>query len=246
VERPCFETSDHDQTSPPAKPQLTFRSGRAICRLENSPQIILAAGFCDTLKQRLIILLFLALGCVSLFAGVNEDYAAKIAPLIDPAKLATLKERRANPRVQKVGYWLEMARREKAELPKVVDIALKSVGMTNAEAAKLTKAALLRNNDIASKLGCFDSEGLGEMRQGKSPTVKAGPYRGDQMSVDHIIPFSVVPELDHVMANLEFLPLRMNASKSAKITQRQRSLAEQFFKAGLLSKEGLSAVRNRK
>lgn len=194
--------------------------------------------------HRIIPILLLSALCS--FAGVVDDYAAKIAPLINPAKLATLKERGANPRVQKVAYWLEMGRRDKASPTKVIDLALKSVGMTNALAAKATKAELLRNQKIATELGCFGIEGLDEMRQGKSPTVQVGPCKGDQLSVDHIIPRSVVPELDNVMANLEFLPLRMNESKNAKITQRQRALAEDFFKAGLLSKEGLTAVRDHK
>jgi hypothetical protein len=49
-----------------------------------------------TIRAVLALLLFsLAL------TGRPEDYAVKIAPLIDPAKLATLGERGANPRVQK-------------------------------------------------------------------------------------------------------------------------------------------------
>jgi len=37
-----------------------------------------------------------------------------------------------------------------------------------------------------------------------------GPYKGDQLSVDHIIPRVVVLELDNVIANLESMPMRMN------------------------------------
>ena len=57
-----------------------------------------------------------------------EDFAAKITPLIDPAKLATLKERGANPRVQKYAYWLERARQEKAEPRKVAAEAARVAG----------------------------------------------------------------------------------------------------------------------
>lgn len=35
----------------------------------------------------------------------RPDYAKNIASLIDPAKLATLRARGANPRVQKYVYW---------------------------------------------------------------------------------------------------------------------------------------------
>ncbi|MGO8927307.1 MAG: hypothetical protein ACLQU3_10500 [Limisphaerales bacterium] len=91
-----------------------------------------------------------------------------------------------------------------------MDAALGLAGVKNEPAAALTKAALLRNLDIAGKLGCLDPEGMAEMRKGRAPTVRRGPYQGDHLSVDHIIPRAVVPELDNVIANLELLPLRMN------------------------------------
>ena len=80
------------------------------------------------------------------------------------------------------------------------------------------------------------------MKRGKCVTVMKGPYRGDQLSVDHIIPRAVVPELDNVIANLELMPLRMNESKNSKIGQRQRDLAKKFYQAGLLSEKGLESV----
>jgi hypothetical protein len=112
------------------------------------------------------------------------------------------------------------------------------------EAARLTAAALLRNLTIAERLGCLDKAGLRDMRRGKSPTIRRGPYKGDELSVDHIIPRAVVPELDKVIANLELMPLRMNEGKNAKIGDRQRSLAKQLRTAGLLSEKGFRAVMN--
>ena len=63
------------------------------------------------------------------------------------------------------------------------------------------------------------------------------------MSVDHIIPVKLVPELDKVIANLELMPLRMNEGKSAGVGERQRLLAEKLQRAGLLSAAGLRAVQ---
>jgi len=175
-------------------------------------------------------------------AGPVENYADKLAPLIDPAKLAKLGSRAANPRVQKCVYWLASAQKEKVEPAKAIDVALLSVGMTNGTAAELTKAALLRNLTIAERLGCLAADGMDEMRRGKSPTVRRGRYRGQELSVDHIIPRTVVPELDNVIANLELLPLRLNESKNSKVAQRQRDLARKLNKAGLLSDAGLKIV----
>jgi 5-methylcytosine-specific restriction endonuclease McrA len=54
--------------------------------------------------------------------------------------------------------------------------------------------------------------------------------------VDHIIPRSVVPELDNVIANLELLPQRVNSAKKDRMGARQRSLLEELRRAGLLSR----------
>ncbi len=168
--------------------------------------------------------------------------ASHIASLIDPSKLATLNERGANPRVQKAVYWLAVAR-ERGEKPaKTLDRAIASAGYKGA-AARLTKAALLRNLDIAEKLGCLDAPGLAEMRRGLAATVRKGPYKGDPLSVDHIIPIAVVPELDKVIANLELMPLRMNEDKKARVGTRQLALGKQLYKAGLLSKQGWRTLK---
>lgn len=173
-----------------------------------------------------------------------QDYAAKIAPLIDPAKLATLKERSANPRVQKITFQLYSAKLDHLDAGTVARAAVNAVGMSKA-AGELTVAAMLRNITIAERLGCTDRAGLDEMKKGNAATIRLGPYAGDQLSVDHIIPRSVVPELNSVIANLELMPMRANSKKNATIGPRQRDLAGKLNKAGLLSEAGLSVVAAR-
>jgi hypothetical protein len=175
-------------------------------------------------------------------AGTMEEHAALVSPLVDPAKLAGLGERGGNQRVQKYVAQLAVAKQAGHAPEKVAARAVKQVGMKGG-AAKLTTAAMVRNLTIAEKLGCVNAAGLRDMQKGQAPTIQWGPYRGDQLSVDHIIPVSVVPELDNVIANLELMPLRMNQSKKASIGQRQRDLAGKLSKAGLLSRAGLKKVQ---
>ena len=191
--------------------------------------------------NRLLTILLALIWSLPLIAA-QTDYASHIASLIDPAKLATLGKRGANTRVQKAVYWLATARKEGEKPAKVLDRAVTLAGYKDSDATKLTKEALLRNLDIAEKLGCLDDAGLADMKRGKAATVMKGPYKGDQLSVDHIVPRAVVPELDNVIANLELMPMRMNASKNDKIGDRQREMAKRFYQAGLLSKKGLEAV----
>jgi hypothetical protein len=138
-----------------------------------------------------------------------------------------------------------MARQKGLKVDSTASKAVELAGYRKA-AAKLTCEALVRNHDIATKLGCLDAAGLSEMRRGKSATVQRGPYKGQELSVDHIIPRAVVPELDNVIANLELMPLRVNEKKNANIGDRQLSHAQKLYDAGLLSVEGFNKVQNAK
>lgn len=155
-----------------------------------------------------------------------------LVSLCDPAKLSTLSERGANQRVRKIVYWLEMGRREGASPEALMVMTMERIGWTD-ERGKLTTAAMLRNLEIATKLGCTDEEGMYDMRRGQAPTVRNGPYAGDQLSVDHIIPRSVHPEYDCVLANLELMPLKLNMKKSNSMGQRQKDMLREFQAAGL-------------
>lgn len=155
----------------------------------------------------------------------------RVASLIDPAKLATLAERGANPRVQKYVAQLEEARLDGIDPAQVATEAVALTGMTG-EAARLTTEAMLRNLRIAAQLGCLTVEGLHDMRRGQSPTITKGPYAGDQLSVDHIIPFSAAPQLDTVIANLELMPLKMNIAKKDAMGARQLDLLRRLRAAG--------------
>jgi hypothetical protein len=158
-------------------------------------------------------------------------HAQKIAALIDPGKLSTLAPRGANPRVQKYVAQLFEAQQAGMDPVKCAAEAAALAGMKG-DAAQLTVEAMLRNLKIADQLGCLTAEGLAEMRRGRSPTVARGPYAGDELSVDHIIPFAVMPQLDHVIANLELMPLRMNQRKGDKMGSRQLDLIAKLRNAG--------------
>ncbi len=177
-----------------------------------------------------------ALVAFLIFAGFETYHAFspphQIAALIYPGKLATLGARASNPRVQKYVSILENARRSGRDPAEVVSRAVEITGMRG-DLATLTADAMLRNLTIAERLGCLNASGLRAMSEGRAPIVTKGRYKGDQLSVDHIIPRSVVPELDNVIANLELLPLRMNQSKRASMGARQEDLLRKLRAAGL-------------
>ena len=186
------------------------------------------------------ILVVLLLTCA--FAGADTIREA-LVNLCDQAKIATITaERGANPRVRKICYWLEMARQDGRDPSNEMREVMVAVGWGESAKGDLTRDAMVRNRVIAERLGCLEEAGMADLRGGKAPTIRTGPYAGDKLSVDHVIPRAVCPELDTTLANLELMPMRMNSSKSDSIGERQVDMARKFHAAGLLSQPGLDAV----
>jgi hypothetical protein len=187
-----------------------------------------------------LLLLCLALQCCG--RPIETDSASLLKPLIDPVKLATLGDRRANPRIQQVTAILWQAKTDGQDPATVADKAVESIGWSGTEKGRLTSAAMVRNVTILERLGSTTPEDLDDMRRGRTATVRKGPYAGEILSVDHIIPRAIAPELDNVIANLELMPLSVNQKKNDKIGDRQISLAKAFHDAGLLSDAGFRRV----
>ena len=137
--------------------------------------------------------------------------------------------------MRKIAYWLEVARREGPDPRAEMDAVMVAVGWGGTAKGHLTALAMVRNRVIAERLGCLDADGMERMRRGASPIVTRGPYAGEKLTVDHIIPRAVAPSLDLVLANLELMPQSVNSRKGAKIGQRQIDLANKLHAAGLLS-----------
>ena len=166
-----------------------------------------------------------------------------LASLTDPAKLATLKGKRAaTPRLRKSCYWLEVARREGQDVTRLIESAQRVNGSHGTERATMLVESLARNRTILERLGCLDEAGMSKLRKGNAPTITKGPYAGELATGDHIIPRSVCPALDNVLVNLEFLPATLNQKKGAKVGERQVALARKFHAAGIIDSAELGAI----
>lgn len=167
-----------------------------------------------------------------------------VGSLSDPAKLAELGPRGANPRVNKIIYWLDDARRHYMTPEAALDFALWEDRYAKPRAA-LVKEEVLRNLKIADELGLLTSENRTRLRNGKAALITIGPYRGESVEIDHVVPISLAPELGNELANLEMLPLSLNRHKSNHVNERQLAIAERFRAAGLLSNESLARLKNK-
>ncbi len=176
------------------------------------------------------------------FGPFQAVYA--IASLSDPAKLATLGERGANPRLNKIVYWLHVADQRLVPPETAIGMA-QFIHGTSDTRASLIKESLLRNLNIARGLGLFEENNGNLLRNGKAGVITKGPYARTKVEIDHIVPYSLAPEAGNELANLEMLPQELNRSKSNRVGARQLSHAEKLFSAGVITKESLAKVRTR-
>lgn len=164
-----------------------------------------------------------------------------IANLSDPGKLATLGERGANPRLNKIVYWLNDATRKGMAPERTIKFSQLFNG-TDEPRAGLVQESLLRNLKIADELGLLTEENLDRLRRGQTAVVTKGPYVKENVEIDHIVPISLAPELGNELANLEMLPAGLNRRKSNRVGERQLATARRFNSVGLLSRESLARV----
>ena len=194
---------------------------------------------------RTVILLICALLCLA-NANAQSVERTALAALCDPAKIATLQsDRAANPRIRKIAYWLEVARLNGQSPDAAIAATMDAIGWGGTLKGQLTAAAMARNRTIAERLGCLDAEGMELLRRGRAPTITRGPYAGEKLTVDHIIPRAIAPSLDLVLANLELMPHSLNLRKGAKVGQRQVDLANKLLAAGVLTREEHAAITAR-
>ena len=194
-------------------------------------------------KHSLLLgLLILILGAVWQFNPVAD--VRTVAALIDPVKLAGLGERGANPRLNKLIYWLWHAEQRGLSPESSLSWALWLNGQQEPQAG-LVKEALLRNVKIATQLGLLDAQNLDHLRHGRAAIVRSGPYRGEVVEIDHIVPYSLAPEVGNDLANLEMLPRTLNRRKSNLVNERQLAHAERLHTAGLLTQKSLDQVRKK-
>ncbi len=167
-----------------------------------------------------------------------------VSSLSDPAKLATLGPRGANPRLNKIVYWLDDARGKWMPPEMAIDAAQLWNG-TRQPRAGLVKTELLRNLKIADQLGLLNGDNRARLRHGHGAVIMRGPYAGETAEIDHIIPLSLAPELGNELANLEMLPKTLNRQKSNRVTDRQLDYAAKLRAAGLLGQESFNRVQAR-
>lgn len=171
-----------------------------------------------------------------------SEAVLELAELIDPEELDQLTGKRAaTPRLRRACYLLEMGRRE-GDNPR--DMIYRAQSHPEGNRAWEQRAALLANYLALQEYGCFGEEGMAKLKTSNAPTIVRGEFAGEICTVDHLLPRSIVPELDNRIYNLLFMAESLNQRKGNKIGDYGREQAREWHSMGLLSSEGLAAVVN--
>jgi hypothetical protein len=190
------------------------------------------------LKPLLAAALLLTAGC----AWGASDWLLPLADQTDPAKLAPLGKRGANPRINRIVFYLHQAQQASITPDAALDEAFRLNGTTGLVAA-LSKETQLLNYQHAQDWGLLTPENLADLKTGEAPAITRGPHAGQDTDVDHIVPVSLAPEAGNSLANLELLPSSVNRVKGARIGWREVTFAGRLHEAGAIRDGTLTQVR---
>ena len=193
-------------------------------------------------RKKGIVVLVVALFLFGLWYLSPIQSIQALASLTHPDKLATLGERGANERLNKIMFYLYEAR-AKGVSPETAIRWAQSLNGTKEPRAALVKESLLNNLKIADELLLFTPANRERLRRGNAAKVARGPYNGETIEIDHIVPLSLAPDAGNELANLEMVPQSVNRKKSNHVTTRQLMHAQKLFDAGLLKNESWQRVR---
>ena len=172
----------------------------------------------------------------------KKEASSDIAPIIAYREIyESGRSREANDLLLKAVAILIAAENKGADPREILRVA-ERLNNTPVNYSDLLTESMLRNLKIARELKLDTPENLALMHDGRSPIVGAGPYAGEKIEVDHIVPRSLAPDLDNLLINLEMMPMTLNRRKSDKVTDRAYSMAKRFLEAGVMLPESWRAV----
>jgi hypothetical protein len=146
-----------------------------------------------------------------------EETRLIVRSLLDPAKLATLRPRSASDRIDKAMYWLHLSPDPAAVMAAVVS----DYGWTGTAKGELLTWRILENLAILETLGCLTPDNLELLRRGRAPTITRGPYAGQIVELDHIVPVQHAPHWSNLIPNHQYLPQSLNRAKSNRMTSKE-------------------------
>lgn len=248
------KTNPQQQTqSSPQQQRLTLKTNHGVPVTAHGSDVAGIKKGTATLCMVGLSVLFLGVGAVAgWFAHQSaaskqqyQRYAAELMPLIYyKDRVHSAKERGSNETMRLVNYKIYQAHSDGLDIAKLLDLAQPKHRQPPA-LAQLNKQRFLYNLEKGIEYGIYEGEeNLKALAYGKAPTITKGEYTGERVDVEHIVPKSIAPGLDNILANLMWYPAPLNQSKNNTITEEALKIAQVFADQGILPMEELIEVKS--
>ena len=175
----------------------------------------------------------------------------RLEPLLNPAKIGTLKgERALNQRLHKVIYYLHQAEKEGKDVSETLTRAMKMAGADKRISRmyldpKIDHAQIMNNYKWARAHGLFeDEQGLLRMKNGNAPFITT-PKGREIIEVDHDVPVSWASELGNSWGNLSYVPKSYNRARRDALILRSLQKLNEYKDAQMFSQQRLDDILRR-
>jgi hypothetical protein len=179
------------------------------------------------------------------FLLCTDLHVKALSSLIAPDNLAKFRDdQRTADVINRCVYTLAFAEEQSANPETIIDLAMKSNGISETPFGGFLKWGLLDNLRLAKEFGLTTPEGMVALREGKSAFITKGEYKGEAALAHTVIPKEFAPELANNIINLELGPSKLNTHKGEKVDKRQFTFARELHEAKIITDNELQSLED--
>ena len=179
------------------------------------------------------------------FLLCTDLHVKALSLLIAPDNLAKSRDdQRTADVINRCVYTLAFAEEQSANPETIIDLAMKSNGISETPFGGFLKWGLLDNLRLAKEFGLTTPEGMAALREGKSAFITKGEYTGEAALAHTVIPKEFAPELANNIINLELGPSKLNTHKGEKVDKRQFTFARELHEAKIITDNELQSLED--
>ena len=177
------------------------------------------------------------------FSLCTELHVKALSSLLDANNLDNSRRDQGTASVlNRCIYTLVFAEEQSANPETIIDLAMKSNGISETPFGGFLKWGLLENLKLAKQLGLTTPEGMAALRAGKSAFITKGEYRGQTAVAHTVIPKEFAPQLENNIINLELGPSKLNTHKGERVDKRQLTFARELYEAKMITDNELKSL----
>jgi hypothetical protein len=179
------------------------------------------------------------------FLLCTDLHVKALSLLIAPDNLAKSRDdQRTADVINRCVYTLAFAEEQSANPETIIDLAIKSNGISETPFGGFLKWVLLENLRLAREFGLTTPEAMAALRAGESAIITKGEYTGQTAVAHTVIPKEFAPELENNIINLELGPSKQTAHKSGFIDKRQITFARELYQTKMITDAQLKALED--